>query len=166
MFYNAPMRASKQCTECHRTFQPSSRHKRCPKCRSRAKCGCGGTKRSKSVVCRACKSQRRESNGNWKGGRIRHKAGYMMIRAPEHPRSSGSGYVFEHVLVMEEQLGRYLFSDEFVHHRNGVKDDNRVENLELWLRPHPNGIRVQDAIAWATEILKKYQGRSPPTTLT
>jgi hypothetical protein len=49
-------------------------------------------------------------------------------------------------------LGRYLLDGETVNHRNGVHDDNRPENLELWTRPQPSGIRVRDAIAWAYEI--------------
>jgi hypothetical protein len=64
--------------------------------------------------------------------------------------------VFEHVLIVEEKLGGYLLPDESVHHINGVKDDNRVENLELWVRPQPSGIRASDAVAWAREILARY----------
>jgi hypothetical protein len=94
--------------------------------------------------------------------------GYVLIRAPEHPRASGSGYVFEHLLVAEEMLGRHLLPGETIHHRNGVRDDNRPENLELWTKPQPSGIRVCDAIAWAREILERYGDKgtgTPPTTL-
>jgi hypothetical protein len=71
----------------------------------------------------------------------------------------------EDMLVMEDMLGRYLWADETVHHRNGVKDDNRPENLEVWVRPQPPGIRASDALEWARAILKRYGSGPPPTTL-
>jgi hypothetical protein len=81
-----------------------------------------------------------------------------MLWAPSHPRAGKGQYVFEHILVMEQLLGRHLLPDESVHHRNGVRDDNRPENLELWTRPQPTGIRVADAVAWAHEIIARYEG--------
>jgi hypothetical protein len=61
---------------------------------------------------------------------------------------------------MERILGRYLLPAESVHHRNGVRDDNRPENLELWTRPQPTGIRMNGAVAWAQEILARCAGAS------
>ena len=79
-----------------------------------------------------------------------------MVRAPDHPRATSGPSVFEHILVAEDLLGRYLHHGETVHHRNGVRDDNRPENLELWTTPKPSGVRVSDAIAWAYEIIERY----------
>ena len=86
-----------------------------------------------------------------------------MVWAPGHPRAGKGQYVFEHILVMERLLGRHMLHEESVHRRNGVKDDNRPENLELWTRPQPTGIRVTDAIAWAHEILDRYPGCADTT---
>lgn len=74
---------------------------------------------------------------NWKGGTTMHPDGYILELAPEHPAAATQkGYVLQHRLVMEKQLGRYLTPNELVHHKNEDKTDNRPENLELMSRSH------------------------------
>lgn len=149
------------CRNCHRNFNPSSRHKDCPKCRAekqKTPCEkCGNLSHRYHKVCKDCFDQQGAANPNWRGGKTKHHGRYIMIRVPEHPRAPvNSGYVFEHILVMEDLLGRYLVDGETVHHLNGVRDDNRPENLELWCKPQPSGIRASDAISWAQDVLELY----------
>ena len=150
----------KLCAKCKRKFIPSSRHRSCGKCRYQRRlkrvCDCGRTISKDARCCKPC-SSRGSKNGNWKGGRTRTAKGYVQIRVDGHPRATKSGsYVFEHIVVMERKLGRYLFDDEKVHHRNGVKSENARRNLELWIKAHPTGISVKDAITWARDVLKRY----------
>lgn len=77
------------------------------------------------------KAHKEKRSFAWKSGRIKDKFGYILIWKPKHPNAKLAGYIHEHRLVMSESLGRPLESYEFVHHKNGIKDDNRIENLEL-----------------------------------
>lgn len=92
----------------------------------------------------------------WKGGRSVDPKGYVRLTGHDYPGAVFPNSTYEHVVVMARHLGRPLFPDEIVHHKNGVRDDNRISNLELWVRRHPYGQRVQDLVGWATELLRRY----------
>ena len=87
-----------------------------------------------------------ERSRSWKGGRRLLKTGYVNAYAPDHPDVQGTKriYVLEHRLVMEKVLGRYLARHEQVHHKNGIRSDNRPENLELWVLSQPSGVREHE----------------------
>lgn len=77
------------------------------------------------------RNQKGENNDSWKGGRVMNK-GYIEIRCEDHPKAKEPGYYIpEATLVMEKHLGRYLTQTEVVHHINGIKTDNSLENLQL-----------------------------------
>jgi len=89
------------------------------------------------------------------------KTGYRVI-SKNHPNarmrspSSGKGQIMEHTWVMSNHIGRPLFKHETVHHINGIRNDNRIENLELWSSSHPYGQRIEDKIEWAKQFLNDY----------
>lgn len=70
-----------------------------------------------------------EKSPNWTGGRKRNVQGYILVKTPDHPFCNSNGYVYEQRLVMEKHLGHYLDPKVRVHHINGNRGDNRIENL-------------------------------------
>lgn len=147
------------CQECGNVFHDvRNKRSKCSKCRRwYGKCPkCGGRMGSQSSQCGKCRNARSGPDSpTWKGGKTRHNKGYVMEMCLERKR-----YVMQHILVMEDSLGRRLLPGENVHHRNGVRDDNRIENLELWVKPQPTGVRTEDAVEWALEILRRYSPQS------
>ncbi|TEB09188.1 HNH endonuclease signature motif containing protein [Pelotomaculum propionicicum] len=127
------------------------RHKRIPRICENPECGRSfmaplcDVKRGNGRYCsRNCASRHRfikgelkltinrkgKDNPNWKGGATVHSDGYIYCFKPDHPHAS-NGYVFQHRLVMEEKIGRYLKPDEVVHHIDGNKTNNNPDNLLL-----------------------------------
>jgi hypothetical protein len=81
---------------------------------------------------------------------VKDARGYMVVK-------KNNVRIIVHRQIMEEHLGRVLLPGENVHHINGIRDDNRIENLELWSSSQPSGQRVEDKIKWAKEILETYK---------
>lgn len=82
--------------------------------------------------------------------------GYVKFYNPDHPNAAANGFILEHRYIMSEYLGRPLENHEQVHHINGIRYDNRIENLELWSTRQPPGQRVEDKVKFAIEILEMY----------
>lgn len=95
-----------------------------------------------------------------KGRSVDAFSGYAYIKATGHSEAQRTGWGLEHRIVMSDHLGRPLWPDEQVHHINGVRDDNRIENLELWSKSQPSGQRVEDKLAWAEEMIRRYANES------
>lgn len=83
-----------------------------------------------------------------------YPAGGYMRRTRRTP--TGSESQAQHRVIMEKIIGRELLPNENVHHKNGMRRDNRPENLELWITSQPSGQRPADLVAWANEILECY----------
>lgn len=93
----------------------------------------------------------------WKGGRRYLRHGYVVLHNPAHPNAMSDGYVLEHVSVMSAFLGRPMRDGESIHHKNGIRDDNRIDNLELWTQGQPYGQRAEDVLAWCKAYIAQYE---------
>ena len=110
-------------------------------------CGCY----NRQVASERWKNRIGPLNPVWKGGRHTNSQGYIHIWCDDDV------YRLEHRMVVEKKLGRPLFDDEDVHHKNGIRNDNRYKNLELRVKAkHPAGASVNDLRLWAQEILQRY----------
>lgn len=157
------------CVECGTYFKTSNNSTRCHSCaykrkkelvdRRCPKCDALIDPRSKNCAyCRGPQDFKRR--GPFKPNdprvkpigstRISKTQGYVEIKTEK-------GWLREHVHVMEEYLGRRLFPGESVHHKNGQRADNQIENLELWTKNQPAGQRVEDLLTWADEIIARYR---------
>ena len=122
----------------------------CSECNKWFYCNQAGYVRNQHLCSSTCfgKSQMGEKNKRWKKGSYIESHGYIIV-------SKNGKKIKEHRLVMEQHLNRKLQSFEDVHHRNGIKIDNRIENLELWTtRKQPSGQRVSDVIEFVCNNYK------------
>jgi hypothetical protein len=126
----------------------AAKDKRCPDCGVRIKYS--------STYCRK-HSQTGSRSTRWKGGRSTNTQGYVVLSDMRgHPNADSDGRVLEHHFVMSQHLGRAIAPDETVHHKNGIRSDNRLENLEIWTGRHPSGGRVSDKIRYALWVIETY----------
>ena len=117
------------------------------------------------IKCQRTGPRAGKGHPNWKGGLLTDKRGYVYQYVENHPfaRKPRKKYVFQHRLVMEKHLGRYLDPKEVVHHKNGDHSDNRIENLSLY---QSNGNHLADELKgrcpnWSAEGLHRIrQGKS------
>jgi len=118
------------------------------------RCSCGATRsltagtlrHGKRSKCRKC----------FRPGKYIAADGYVMLWNPKHVNVRKSGYVLEHVAIMSNRLRRPLLKEETVHHKNGIRHDNRLCNLELWTCRHPGGQRTKDIVQFCRQQLMLY----------
>lgn len=103
------------------------------------RCGCNANTVLKwlhkaGIPVRRSGPQSGDRHPGWKGGRTIDKTGYVLVYSPDHPHRNRAGYVREHRLVMERVIGRYLERTEVVHHKDGDRQNNSPDNLQLFSR--------------------------------
>lgn len=159
--------AAKTCKSCYKThldnYQKSYKENNRKICQERSK-------KSQEKKSEYYRLKRRENYRKKRGiplddPFVKRKAGegnidaqgYKTITKRGHPNQMDEkGRIREHVFVMSEHLKRPLRKGESVHHKNGDRLDNRIENLELWVTGQPSGQRVEDKIQWCINFLETY----------
>lgn len=124
-------------------------------------CGCLSSEVSRKLAYKNIAGKKRIALNGTLANR-KTQEGYVKIHDRKHPRADGGGFVFEHLVVMEKKLGRFLWPKENVHHINGIRDDNSPDNLELWTRSQPPGQRVIDRLSHAVEFIAAYEKDNMP----
>lgn len=155
------------CCDCSKTFIYKVKYQRCTTCQyhwykknhpENAEKAINKSNSIRKKNLRISKNLPLDAILRIEGGRSEgylNKKGYrLMIK--KNLESGKYRRVYEHVLVIEEHLGRNLVKGETVHHKNGIRDDNRLENLELWNKGQPAGQRVEDRIKYYIDFLNQY----------
>ena len=86
----------------------------------------------KATRCHSCTMKeylRHNNHPCWKGGKFKHKSGYILVSDKGHPKANKQGYILEHILVWETAHSKSLPQGWIIHHLNGIRDDNRIANL-------------------------------------
>lgn len=154
------------CSKCHRTSAKikSKEFQLCGRCLRQKKEIDDPSYRQKRIIYN--RRMHRIYRNQDPDGPLRHapsgsgylnKYGYKVITKVGHANQlSPKGAILEHTFIMSEHLGRPIRKNESVHHKNGIRNDNRIENLELWHRSQPPGQRLEDKIEWSKKLLEEY----------